>query len=99
MSRRHDRSLLPISDPELTAHARAERQRVRAALSGMSAAGANAVDLDEPGVGFRAPHHHDPEHARHRPRRDQRHWKQAFWKRRTAMRRERARQELLLRSA
>ncbi len=89
MSRRHRTGFAPLSSPEIEAHRRAERQRVRAEL-----AGARAIDpheIEPPSVEYRPPRHRDPERVR---RRDPRHWKQPFWKRRSTMRRARARAEL-----
>ena len=96
MSNRHHRVLMPVTEPELAAHNRAERQRVRVELARMNA---DAVeDLGEPGIAYRVPHRHDPElnyYAQRRPY--VAHWKQPFWKRRTAMRKAKVYAELALR--
>ncbi len=98
MSRRHQRTFMPISAPEIAAHRRAERQQVRAALAATTRL-ATAEEIDEPAVAYRPPHHRDPEHV-HRRAASQgaRHWKQPFWKRRTAGREQRVRTELVLRN-
>ena len=54
MSRRHDHAVLPITRPEVTAHARAERHRVKSELDALAFASLYD-DCDEPGVAFRAP--------------------------------------------
>jgi hypothetical protein len=97
MSQRHHRSLMPITQQEVTAHARAERQRVRVQLARLAA---ERVEMfDEPGVGYRTPRRRDPDAIVTTPAsRAPQHWKQPFWKRRTAMRRARAKAELMLRS-
>jgi hypothetical protein len=95
MSKRHERLGLPLTDPELRAQARAERQRVRSALAvgrGSLAAESDIEALDDFGVQYRAPHRHDPERARAEAvRKPTRHWKQPFWKRRSLVRSQRAR--------
>ncbi len=99
MSRRHSPVLTALSEPEVRAHVRAERQRVRASLERL--AGFDADDdrwPDEPGIAYRAPRHHDPERVRTHGRDASRHWKQPFWKRRTSVRQSRLRSELELRA-
>ncbi len=98
MSSRHHQLSMPVTDPELAAHNRAERQRVRVQLSRMNAD--FIEEIDEPGVAYRAPHRHDPEIAAKQSDRPYvPHWKQPFWKRRTTMRRLRIVQEQSLRNA
>ena len=99
MSRRHSPSLSALTEPELRARTRAERQRVRSTLA------ASTIEYlvddfapDEPGVAFRAPKRHDPDRVRHHGRDETRHWKQTFWKRRTTVRRFKVQQELALHS-
>jgi hypothetical protein len=90
MSRRHRSDLAEaLSFQERRAHARRERQRVNVALRELAV---GQGDGDEPGTGWRPERRHE---ARVAPtgstgRRRVRHWKQPFWKRRTASRRERA---------
>jgi hypothetical protein len=87
MSRRHHSEFAEaLSCEERRAHARGERQRVNASLRALAAV---LGDGDEPGAAWRPERHHEVPEApvgRRRPR----HWKQPFWKRRTASRRERA---------
>lgn len=91
MSARHRPSQFePTSFEENRAHARSERQRVRAALRHGGPSHLELVELDaidEPGPGYRTPHHHW-----HRPERGRRVqvWKLPFWKRRSAERQRRA---------
>ncbi len=97
MSQRHHTLLMPVTVPELAAHSRAERQRVRVQLAKLAVA---PDEYDEPGVAYRLPSRYDPDIAvRHHSRANTPHWKQPFWKRRTAQRRARIEQELTLRSA
>jgi hypothetical protein len=87
MSRRHQPALAEaLSFQERRAHARRERQRINVRLRELAAGNG---DGDEPGAGWRPERHHE---VRDTPvgRRRVRHWKQPFWKRRTASRRERA---------
>jgi hypothetical protein len=87
MSRRHQREVAEaLSFKERRAHARRERQRVNARLRELAAVQGEG---DEPGSAWRPERHHEfPEQPVGRRR--VRHWKQPFWKRRTASRRERA---------
>jgi hypothetical protein len=87
MSRRHHPELADaLSFKERQAHARRERQRVNVRLRELAAEGG---DGDEPGASWRPERHHEAEHISTGGR-EWRHWKQPFWKRRTASRRERA---------
>jgi hypothetical protein len=87
MSRRHRPELAEaLTFAERRAHARRERQRVNVRLRELAAVNG---DGDDPGPRWRPERHHDfPEQPAGRRR--VRHWKQPFWKRRTASRRERA---------
>lgn len=91
MSARHRPSQFePTSFEENRAHARAERQRIRAALHAGSPRVLESDELDdliEPGPGYRTPHHpwHPNEHSSRT-----RVWKLPFWKRRSAARQNRA---------
>ena len=93
MSNRHRTSDVNLPHPEeRRVQARAERHRVNTALSdvtGQIYGGAEPDDIVEPGVGFRAERHRDPERSRP-SRRRRRHWKLKSWKRRTAERRAKA---------
>ena len=92
MSQRHQKLLMPVTDPELTAHARSERQRVRVELAKLAR---DSEYFDEPGVQYRAPRRHDPDVVSFRPKASQsQHWKQQFWKRRSAVRKARASAEM-----
>ena len=93
MSNRHRTTdvVLPHHE-ERRVQARSERHRVNTALAdvtGQILGGAEPDDVVEPGVGFRAERHHDPDRSRPSPRR-RRHWKLKMWKRRTAERRAKA---------
>ena len=87
MSRRHHPEFADaLAFEERRAHARRERQRVNVRLRELAAV---QGDGDEPGAGWRLERRHEftvRPAGRHR----RRHWKQPFWKRRTASRRERA---------
>src|SRR4051794_20042381 len=78
-----------LSFQERRAHARRERQRVNERLRELVAV---QGDGDEPGTGWRPERRHEVrvEPTGRTGRRRVRHWKQPFWKRRTASRRERA---------
>jgi hypothetical protein len=86
MSKRHQRELVEaITFKERRAHARGERQRVNLRLRELASV---QGDGDEPGAGWRPERHHEVP-SMPVGRRRVRHWKQPFWKRRTASRRER----------
>jgi len=95
MSRRHQHEVAEaLTFKERRAHARRERQRVNVRLRELAAV---QGDGDEPGAEWRPERHHEvPEQPVGRRR--VRHWKQPFWKRRTASRRERAVMERALAS-
>jgi hypothetical protein len=89
-ARHRPNSFEPTSFEENRAHARAERQRIRAALRAGGTGVLDEVDLDaldEPGQAYRTPHHHW--HEREASRRVKV-WKLPFWKRRSAERHRRA---------
>jgi hypothetical protein len=87
MSRRHHPEVADaVSFAERRAHARRERQRVNVRLRELASVGG---DGDEPGAGWKPERHHEVRESAN-GRRYWRHWKQPFWKRRTASRRERA---------
>ncbi|MCU1426334.1 MAG: hypothetical protein JWL83_334 [Actinomycetia bacterium] len=87
MSRRHHAEFAEaLSFQERRAHAHRERSRVNVRLRELAAVGG---DGDEPGSEWRPERRHEVEHASTSGR-EWRHWKQPFWKRRTASRRERA---------
>jgi hypothetical protein len=87
MSRRHHPEFADaLASEERRAHARRERQRVNVRLRELAVV---RGDGDEPGARWRPERRHD---FSEQPvgRRRVRHWKQPFWKRRSASRRERA---------
>jgi hypothetical protein len=87
MSRRHHSEVADaVSFKERRAHARRERQRINVRLRELAA---DQGDGDEPGASWRPERHHEAPIVT-TTRRRVRHWKQPFWKRRTASRRERA---------
>jgi hypothetical protein len=86
MSRRHHPATADaLTFKERRAHARRERQRVNVRLRDLAMV---AGEGDEPGAGWRPERRHEFSTPSHR--REWRHWKQPFWKRRSASRRERA---------
>lgn len=93
MSRRHRAETPnPLTKAEIRAHAHRERHRVREELERIASAVGNTIDVDEcdePGVEWRAPHHHEHHHAKERTGRI-RHWKLKAWKRRSAIRKSRS---------
>jgi hypothetical protein len=96
MSQRHrvDQEPLPPRR-EIRARAHGERHRIRVELSQVAdqvSAGVDPHDLHEPGAAWRPVHHHSSEVAARKQAgsRRLRHWKTKMWKRRSALRRERA---------
>lgn len=96
MSHRHQDSDTPrLAHAEQRAHAHSERHRIKGELHvivksvGQSL---DADDCDEPAIGWKPAHHHDPAHAdaKTEKQRVTRHWKLKEWKRRTTNRRKRA---------
>ena len=80
----------PMSPQEIRAHKHGEKARVRASLRSLrgEVSLADVDDLPEPGRAWKTPHREwDPEHGGKNPRK---HWRQSFWKRRSAMRAYRA---------
>ena len=96
MSQRHrSESVVLLPKEELRAHARSERHRVNNELHTLSAALGGAIEPDdavEPGVGWKPVHHRDADRAKAKARATgpARHWKLKSWKRRTALRRQKA---------
>ena len=96
MSQRHrtEAAALPPRE-ELRAHARSERHRINSELHTLSTVVGHGMEHDdvvEPGVGWRPMHHQDAERAKAKaagPTRV-RHWKLKSWKRRSALRRQKA---------
>ena len=96
MSQRHrSQELAPPPKVELRAHAHNERHRIHSELHAVAAevsAGSEPDELHEPGRAWVPMHHHDAERGkamatRQRPK----HWKMKMWKRRTTVRKEKAR--------
>jgi hypothetical protein len=85
-----------VTPKEVRARAKSERHRVRSELHQLrGASGSLADDVDEPGPEFKTPRHHEPAKSRAlQPKRERRHWKLPFWKRRSAVRRQRAKAAL-----
>ena len=96
MSQRH-RGQEAVPPPKLDsrAHAHNERHRIHSELDAVAAqvsAGFEPDEVHEPGPAWVPSHHHDPERARaDAGSSTKRHWKLKMWKRRTSMRRARAR--------
>lgn len=95
MSRRHrDESLAPLARADLRAHAHNERHRVHSELHLVTEAvrhGLEPIDVEEPGPEWKPEHHHQLRRAPKRQKNDQyKHWKIKSWKRRKAVRRQRA---------
>lgn len=84
---------------EQRAHAKAERHRVNTELHSVATAvlgGVEPDDMVEPGPAWRPVHHRSSEKAKAKlasSKRRRRHWKVKAWKRRTELRRDRARAE------
>jgi hypothetical protein len=97
MSQRHiNLERAPLERVQIRAKFHSERQRVSSSLRDIAEScrgGIDADDLDDPGNAFHRPHHHDASRGRERvKRRRKRHWKTKMWKRRTTVRRAKARQ-------
>jgi len=89
MSRRHrPEAGEGLAREERQAHAKRERQRINAALRGMTTDG----EVDDPTASWRQERHHDARSAEPGApgSRRVRHWKRPFWKRRTNARKARA---------
>ncbi len=82
----------PMSRQEVRAHKHGEKSRVRANLRALrgEVSADELYDLPEPGRHWKTPHKAwDPEH---RTKDNRKHWRTRFWKRRSAVRLDRARQ-------
>jgi hypothetical protein len=96
MSKRHRSSqeAAPLPKVELRAHARGERHRINTELhtvADMVSGGLEPDDVEEPGAAFKPVHHHDPEKAiKKASGGPKRHWKVKDWKRRSTVRKARA---------
>ena len=95
MSQRHrNQEAAPLPKVELRAHARGERHRITTELHSVAdlvSSGLEPDDVEEPGAAFKPVHHHDAEKALKKASgRPQRHWKVKDWKRRTSVRRAKA---------
>jgi len=81
---------------EVRAHAHSERRRIHVELQNAAkeiSGGTDPADVHEPGEAWKPMHHHDPEVAKNKLAKrsaTKRHWKTKMWKRRTAMRQDRA---------
>ena len=81
---------------EVRAHAHSERHRIHVELQNGAkeiSGGTDPADVHEPGEAWKPMHHHDPEVAKNKLAKrsaTKRHWKTKMWKRRTAMRQDRA---------
>ena len=104
MSKRHQhrQTVLPPK-VETRAHAHSERQRISAELqevANLVSHGVEPDDVIEPGPNFKPMHHHDAEVGIELAQKASfRHWKSKAWKRRKAVRRQRAMQIENLRDA
>jgi hypothetical protein len=96
MSKRHrGEEAVPLPKAELRAHAHNERHRVKGRLNEMADLVSHGVEPDdvvEPGAAWKPTHHHDAERAvkKLNGTRNKRHWKVKEWKRRTALRQQKA---------
>ena len=81
---------------EVRAHAHSERHRIHVELQNAAkeiSGGIDPADVHEPGEAWKPMHHHDPEVAKNKLAKrsaTKRHWKTKMWKRRTAVRQDRA---------
>ena len=96
MSKRHrSQEVAPPPKMDLRAHAHNERHRIHSELHAVASqvsAGSAPDEVHEPGRAWVPLHHHDPDVAKaHSGRPDQRHWKTKMWKRRSTVRRAKAR--------
>ena len=96
MSKRHrSQEVAPPPKMDLRAHAHNERHRIHSELHAVASqvsAGSAPDEVHEPGRAWVPLHHHDPDVGKaHSGRPDQRHWKTKMWKRRSTVRRARAR--------
>lgn len=104
MSKRHKhrQTVLPPK-VETRAHAHNERHRISAELhevANLVSHGVEPDDVSEPGTGFKPMHHHVAEVGIEMAKKVSfKHWKSKSWKRRKAVRRQRAKQIQNLRDA
>jgi hypothetical protein len=94
MSQRHrNQDLAPVPRADVRAHAHNERHRIHSELHLAEEAmrhGLEPLDLEEPGPAWKPVHHRDATQAEKGRGASLKHWKTKDWKRRTAVRRERA---------
>jgi hypothetical protein len=94
MSQRHrNQDLAPVPRADVRAHAHNERHRIHSELHLAEEAmrhGLEPIDLEEPGPAWKPVHHRDATQAEKDRGASLKHWKTKDWKRRTAVRRERA---------
>lgn len=94
MSQRHrNQDLAPVPRADVRAHAHNERHRIHSELRAAEEAmrhGLEPIDLEEPGPNWKPVHHHDASQVAKGRRSPLRHWKTKDWKRRKAVRRQRA---------
>ena len=94
MSQRHrNQDLAPVPRADVRAHAHNERHRIHSELHLAEEAmrhGLEPLDLEEPGPAWKPVHHRDATQAEKGRGASLKHWKTKQWKRRTAVRRERA---------
>lgn len=92
--RHHPQEAAPPPKMDLRAHAHNERHRIHSELSAVAnevSSGLEPEDAHEPGRAWVPLHHHDAERGKASAERKRpRHWKLKMWKRRTAVRKERA---------
>ena len=97
MSKRHrGEEAVPLPRAELRAHAHNERHRVKGRLHELAEMVSHGVEPDdavEPGAAWKPAHHHDAERAvkKLNKARQKRHWKMKDWKRRSTVRKAKAR--------
>ena len=94
MSQRHrNQDLAPVPRADVRAHAHNERHRIHSELHLAEEAmrhGLEPIDLEEPGPNWKPVHHRDATQVDKDRGASLKHWKTKDWKRRTAVRRERA---------
>ncbi len=94
MSQRHrNQDLAPVPRADVRAHAHNERHRIHSELHLAEEAmrhGLEPIDLEEPGPNWKPVHHRDVTQSEKGRGASLKHWKTKDWKRRTAVRRERA---------
>ena len=94
MSQRHrNQDLAPVPRADIRDHAHNERHRIHSKLHLAEEAmrhGLEPIDLEEPAPNWKGVHHRDAAHSTKRRRTPLKHWKTKDWKRRKAIRRQRA---------